>query len=36
MTIEAGQTLPPFSLPTDAGTTVGPADFAGRKLVLYF
>jgi len=36
MMIEAGQTLPPFSLPTDAGTTVGPADFAGKKLVLYF
>ncbi|MFO1142504.1 MAG: peroxiredoxin [Amaricoccus sp.] len=34
--IEAGQTVPAFSLPSDKGTSLGPADFAGRKLVLYF
>ena len=27
---------PPFSLPRDGGGTVSLADFAGRKLVLYF
>jgi peroxiredoxin Q/BCP len=36
MGIEAGAKLPAFSLPGDDGGTYGPADFAGRKLVLYF
>jgi peroxiredoxin Q/BCP len=36
MPVEAGQPVPAFSLPSDAGTNVGPADFRGRKLVLYF
>jgi len=36
MAIEAGAKLPGFSLPGDDGKTWGPADFAGRKLVLYF
>lgn len=36
MSIEPGSTLPPFSLPTDSGETLGLADFAGQKLVLYF
>src|SRR5579864_885247 len=31
-----GTKAPPFSLPRDGGGTVSPADFAGRKLVLYF
>jgi peroxiredoxin Q/BCP len=36
MTVEAGQPVPAFSLPRDGGGSVGPADFPGRKLVLYF
>jgi len=28
--------LPAFSLPSDKGASLGPADFPGRKLVLYF
>jgi peroxiredoxin Q/BCP len=36
MTIEAGQPVPDFSLPRDGGGSLGPKDFAGRKLVLYF
>jgi peroxiredoxin Q/BCP len=32
----AGTKAPPFSLPRDGGGTVSLADFAGRKLVLYF
>lgn len=36
MPIEAGDRLPPFALPADDGRTLGPADFAGKKLVLYF
>jgi thioredoxin-dependent peroxiredoxin len=36
MTIEAGDKLPAFNLPGDDGRTLGPEDFAGRKLVLYF
>jgi peroxiredoxin Q/BCP len=36
MPVEAGQPVPAFSLPSDAGTTLGPAAFRGRKLVLYF
>ena len=31
-----GTKAPPFSLPRDGGGTVSLADFAGRKLVLYF
>jgi peroxiredoxin Q/BCP len=31
-----GAKAPPFRLPRDGGGTVGLADFAGRKLVLYF
>jgi peroxiredoxin Q/BCP len=31
-----GTKAPPFRLPQDGGGTVGLADFAGRKLVLYF
>lgn len=36
MAIETGARLPDFSLPGDDGADHGPADFAGRKLVLYF
>jgi peroxiredoxin Q/BCP len=36
MAIETGARLPAFSLPGDDGRTWAPADFAGRKLVLYF
>jgi peroxiredoxin Q/BCP len=36
MSVEAGQPVPAFSLPRDGGGTAGPADFRGRKLVLYF
>jgi len=32
----AGSKAPAFRLPRDGGGTVGLADFAGRKLVLYF
>jgi thioredoxin-dependent peroxiredoxin len=32
----AGAKAPSFRLPRDGGGTVGLADFAGRKLVLYF
>jgi peroxiredoxin Q/BCP len=32
----AGAKAPSFSLPRDGGSKVGLADFAGRKLVLYF
>jgi thioredoxin-dependent peroxiredoxin len=32
----AGAKAPAFRLPRDGGGTVGLADFAGRKLVLYF
>jgi peroxiredoxin Q/BCP len=34
--IEPGQPVPAFSLPRDGGGETGPADFPGRKLVLYF
>jgi len=34
--LEPGNKAPPFSLPRDGGGTVSLADFAGRKLVLYF
>ena len=36
MSVEAGQPVPAFTLPRDGGGTAGPADFRGRKLVLYF
>jgi peroxiredoxin Q/BCP len=36
MTLEPGDRVPDFSLPRDGGGTLGPADFAGRKLVIYF
>jgi peroxiredoxin Q/BCP len=36
MTVEAGQPVPDFHLPGDAGASIGPADFRGRKLVIYF
>jgi peroxiredoxin Q/BCP len=36
MAIEEGDRVPAFSLPRDGGGTLGPADFAGQKLVLYF
>ena len=35
-TIEAGQPVPDFTLPRDGGGTLGPKDFAGRALVIYF
>ncbi|HRO10552.1 peroxiredoxin [Amaricoccus sp.] len=34
--IEAGQPVPDFTLPRDGGGMLGPRDFAGRKLVIYF
>lgn len=34
--LQAGAKAPPFNLPRDGGGTVSLADFAGRKLVLYF
>jgi thioredoxin-dependent peroxiredoxin len=34
--IEPGARAPDFTLPRDGGGTVSLADFAGRKLVLYF
>jgi peroxiredoxin Q/BCP len=34
--LTAGQAAPAFTLPQDGGGTVRLADFAGRKLVLYF
>jgi len=34
--LEPGAKAPPFSLPRDGGETISLADFAGRKLVLYF
>lgn len=36
MTVEPGQPVPEFSLPRDGGGSLGPADFRGRKLVVYF
>ncbi len=35
-TVEAGQPVPAFTLPGPDGTALGPADFPGKKLVLYF
>lgn len=34
--IAAGQPVPDFSLPRDGGGMLGPADFRGRSLVIYF
>jgi thioredoxin-dependent peroxiredoxin len=34
--LQAGMKAPPFCLPRDGGGTVSLADFAGKKLVLYF
>jgi peroxiredoxin Q/BCP len=34
--LRAGQAAPAFTLPRDGGGTIRLADFAGRKLVLYF
>jgi peroxiredoxin Q/BCP len=34
--IEAGQPVPDFTLPRDGGGMLGPKEFAGRKLVIYF
>ena len=36
MTLKAGAKAPDFTLPRDGGSTVGLAEFKGRKLVLYF
>jgi peroxiredoxin Q/BCP len=36
MTLKAGDSAPDFDLPADGGGRVRLADFAGRKLVLYF
>jgi thioredoxin-dependent peroxiredoxin len=36
MGVEVGEPVPDFSLPRDGGGHAGPADFRGRKLVLYF
>ncbi len=36
MTVEIGDSIPDFTLPRDGGGSVGPADYRGRKLVLYF
>ncbi len=34
--LEPGEQAPAFSLPDDAGGTVSLADFAGRKVIVYF
>lgn len=36
MTLEIGDSVPDFTLPADDGGTVSPADFRGKKLVIYF
>jgi peroxiredoxin Q/BCP len=36
MSVETGHTVPDFTLPRDGGGMLGPADFKGRKLVIYF
>ena len=33
---KSASTVPAFTLPRDGGGTAGPADFPGRKLVIYF
>jgi thioredoxin-dependent peroxiredoxin len=35
-TATIGKTIPSFELPATGGKTLGPGDFEGRKLVLYF
>jgi peroxiredoxin Q/BCP len=34
--LSVGDPAPPFSLPTDDGTTVSLADFAGQRVIVYF
>ena len=34
--LSAGDVAPPFSLPTDDGTTVSLSDFAGKRVIVYF
>jgi peroxiredoxin len=36
MPIETGHAVPDFTLPRDGGGQTGPADYRGKKLVLYF
>ena len=36
MALEAGSKAPPFSLASDDGGTVTLADYAGKRLVLFF
>lgn len=36
MPVTVGDPVPDFTLPRDGGGTTGPADYRGRKLVLYF
>jgi peroxiredoxin Q/BCP len=36
MSVETGEPVPDFTLPRDGGGQLGPADFKGKKLVLYF
>ena len=36
MALEAGTKAPPFALASDDGVTVKLADFAGKRLVLFF
>jgi len=36
MSVAVGEPVPDFTLPRDGGGEAGPADFRGRKLVLYF
>ncbi len=34
--LKVGDKAPDFSLPSDSGSTISLAEFAGKKLVLYF
>jgi peroxiredoxin Q/BCP len=34
--LQKGDMAPAFSLESDTGETLAPADFGGRRLVLYF
>jgi peroxiredoxin Q/BCP len=36
MSLQPGDPLPDFTLPTDGGGTVSAADLSGRKVVIYF
>lgn len=36
MTVDVGDTAPPFTLPTDGGGKVSLKDFKGQTLILYF